>query len=268
MIDSRHQWASHTSAEIAALDPARAVAVLPVGAIEQHGPHLPLNTDSVIVEHVLAAGLARLPSAAPVLALPTQAVGWSLEHTDFAGTLSASATTAIALWTDIGRCVAQSGLRKLVIFNGHGGQPEICEIVARTLRAELGMMVVPLNWFGFGQPAGLFPPEELAFGIHAGALETSLMLHVCPQAVRMQALADFPSATPGMRQHYRHVSPQGPAGFAWMAQDLNPCGAVGDARLASAEAGAKILDHAAGHLASFLTEMVAVDWLTSSKIGR
>jgi creatinine amidohydrolase len=260
VIDEQHQWAARTSAEIAALDGQRAVALLPVGAIEQHGPHLPLDTDTAIVEAILAAGLSRLPAGLPVLALPTQAVGWSLEHGDFCGTLSASATTAIALWTEIGRCVARAGVRKLVLFNGHGGQPEICEIVARTLRADLGMMVVPLNWFGFGQPPGVFPAEELALGIHAGALETALMLHIRPHAVRTGEVAAFASATAEWRSRFRHVSPQGPAGFAWLAQDLNPAGAVGDARLATAAAGAAILDHAAGHLANFLTEMVAADW--------
>ncbi len=260
MFAEHRLWARRTSPEIAALDTARTVAVLPVGAIEQHGPHLPLDTDTAIAEAVLAAALQLVPETLPVLVLPTQQVGWSLEHARLPGTLSASATTSIALWTEIGRNVAHSGVKKLILMNGHGGQPEICEIVARTLRAEQNMMVVPLNWYGFGHPDGLFPAEEMRYGIHAGALETAVMLHIRPQSVRAQAIADFPSRTPQMRARYQHVSPQGPAGFSWLAEDLNPQGAVGNATLATAQAGETILAHAAQHVATVLQEMVAIDW--------
>lgn len=248
-------WRDLTTTDLTDVDPETTIAVLPVGAIEQHGPHLPLGTDAAIAEGIVRRALALLPEEASVLVLPTQAVGDSVEHRDFPGTLQASPETLIGLWSDIGRSVARTGIRKMVIFNSHGGQPQIVDIVAQRLRMELEMMVVRATYFQFGTPPGLFLAEELEHGIHGGAFETSMMLHLHPDLVRREAIADFVPLSKEMEQRYDVMRPEGPAGFAWASQDLHPTGACGDATAASAEAGARQVGHAARTLAAVLDDL-------------
>ena len=245
-------WRDLSTADIAALDTARAIAVLPVAAIEQHGPHLPLSVDADLNAGILTRALVQLPADLPVLALPMQEIGKSNEHQAFPGTLTHSAEGLIRGWTEIAESVHRAGIRKLVIFNSHGGQPQIVEIVAVDLRVRLSMLVVGLNWFDLGLPEGLFPEEELAYGIHGGAVETSMMLHLHPEKVRRDRLADFPS-------RYRDLAATHPlvrqTGFAWMTQDLNASGAIGNAALADTEKGRRIVEHAAERLAALLAEI-------------
>jgi creatinine amidohydrolase len=138
-------WSDLTTADFA-LDTARAIAVLPVAATEQHGPHLPLSVDTDIVNGVVAAALPHIAPDLPALFLPTQVVGFSPEHTRFAGTLTLKAETLIRVWTELGECVAASGVKKLVLLNSHGGQVGALDLVARDLRAPLGMLVYSVNW--------------------------------------------------------------------------------------------------------------------------
>ena len=144
-------WADWTTLDFQALAPSRAIdraiAILPVAATEQHGPHLPLSVDTDLVNGVVAACLPHLPADLPALFLPTQTVGLSPEHARFAGTLTLKAETVIRLWTDIGDSVATSGVKKLVLLNAHGGQVSVMDIVARDLRARLGMLVYSVSWF-------------------------------------------------------------------------------------------------------------------------
>ncbi len=248
-------WDELTTTDFRDLNPEAVIALLPVGAVEQHGPHLPLGTDAAIGDGIVARALALLPDDLTVLVLPSQAVGDSLEHRDFPGTLTASSTTLIELWTDIGRSVARAGVRKMVIFNSHGGQPQIVDIVAQRLRMDLEMMVVRATYFRFGSPDGLFAADELKHGIHGGALETSIMLHLHPELVRRDALADFPTLSREMEADYDLLRPDGAAGFAWASQDLNPEGVCGDAAQATAEAGDAQLDHAAHALCTVLQDL-------------
>ena len=245
-------WRDLSTTDIAGLDMARAIAVLPVSAIEQHGPHLPLSVDADLNAGILARALAQVPADLPVLALPLQEIGKSNEHQAFPGTLTQSAETLIRGWTEIAESVHRAGIRKLAIFNSHGGQPQIVDIVAVDLRVRLSMLAVGLSWFDLGLPDGLFPEEELAFGIHGGAVETSMMLHLHPNKVRRERLADFPS-------RYRDLAASHPlvrqAGFAWMTQDLHASGAIGNAALADAEKGRLIVEHAADRLAALLAEI-------------
>ena len=185
-------WADLATTDFAALDRARAIAVLPVAATEQHGPHLPLSVDTELVEGVLRASLPHLPADLPVFFLPTQALGFSPEHTAFAGTLSLKAETLIRLWTDIGESVAASGVKKLVLLNSHGGQVGLMDVVARDLRARLGLLVYSVSWFNLpllGEDGrdvnALFNADEHRFGVHAGEVETSMMLALRPERVRM-----------------------------------------------------------------------------------
>lgn len=256
-------WAELCTTDFERVDAQRTIAVLPVSATEQHGPHLPLCTDATINDGVLSAAMARLPATASVLRLPPLAVGDSLEHGAFAGTLSAELGTLIALWLAVGRDVARAGVRKLVIFNSHGGQKAHVDQVALRLRVECGLLVVRAHSFALGQPAGLFSADELAHGLHGGAVETSLMLHLRPDLVRREALANFRSLGQNLAARGGVLGVEKPVGFGWMTQDLNPAGACGDARAASAELGAQVLDHMATRLAALLGEVAALEWAPS-----
>ncbi len=251
------RWQELTHPEFARLDPARTVAILPVAAIEQHGPHLATAVDACLVDAVLDRALALAPPDLPLLALPTQAVGKSNEHLAFPGTLTLSAETLARLWTEIGESVHRAGLRKLVLFNSHGGQVQIMDIVARDLRVRFGMMVVKANWWGFGYPPGLYPETELRHGIHAGSVETSMMLAVRPDLVRKSEMRDYPPASVGLSARYKHLNAIGPSAYAWAAQDLNPAGAAGNAADADAARGRTIIEHAARGFAELLAEIVA-----------
>ena len=164
-------WAEMTWKDFEARDMARTIAVLPLAATEQHGPHLPLGTDTFIMEGYLARVVPRVPGELPVLFLPVQNCGLSIEHTDFPGTLSVPAELLIPAWTKICECVHRTGCRKLVLLNSHGGNSAILDIIAHDLRARLGMLVVMASWHRFGAPGGLFSAGELAHGIYAGETE-------------------------------------------------------------------------------------------------
>jgi creatinine amidohydrolase len=255
MAPPRRLWHELTTQDFAGLDRARAVAVLPVAAIEQHGPHLPLVVDSCINEGIVRRTLELLPAEAPVLVLPTMTVGCSPEHADFPGSLTAEPETLIRLWTEIGDGVARAGVSKLAIFNSHGGQPQIADIVAQRLRRRHRMLVCRISYFRLGLPEGLFPEDEVRHGIHGGAVETSIMLHLRPELVRLDKAANFVPRGLAMAREYRHLKPTGPAGFAWQSQDLHPSGACGDATLADADKGRQVVEHAARAVAEILTEM-------------
>ncbi|RYY92338.1 MAG: creatininase family protein, partial [Comamonadaceae bacterium] len=162
-------WADLTTRDFEALDPARAVAVLPLGATEQHGPHLPLGVDTRLVDGIVAAALPLLPADVPALFLPTQAIGLSPEHARFAGTLTLSSETLIRLWKDIGAGVARAGVRKLVLFNAHGGHVGAMDVVARELREAHDLIVYSVSWFNLplAEANAQFSADEHRFGVHA-----------------------------------------------------------------------------------------------------
>ena len=260
-------WDELTWQDFQALDRERTVAILPVSATEQHGPHLPLSVDATINRGVLTRALEFVPADLPVLVLPAMPVGYSVEHNAFPGTLSIGADTLRKLWRDIGRSVHRAGLRKLLIFNSHGGQPQIADIVARELRGELGMMVVVAHSYGFGEPAGLFSDDERRHGIHGGANETSQILHLRPDLVRQDEIADFHSAAANVEKTYRELRLESDSSkTGWQTQDLNPLGVCGDATAASAEAGRALIEHTARRLATLLSEISAYP-LTALKPG-
>lgn len=256
-------WHELTSAEFGTLDPSRTVAVLPIGATEQHGPHLTVSVDTTINEGIVSRALPLLADDLPVLVLPTQAIGVSVEHDKFPGSLTLSPETAIAAWTEIGAAVAASGVRKLLIFNSHGGQPQAAEIVCRRLRIRHSMFAATCMWNRLSPPTGLVPPDELRFGIHAGQVETAVMLALAPDRVRKARLQDFRNSTAAWDGH-AGLRAGGAVAFGWQAQDLNAEGAVGNAAAATAELGEAVLDRAAAGLAGLLAEISALDldaWL-------
>jgi len=248
-----------TTRDFADPEAARWIAVLPVAAIEQHGPHLPLAVDAVINQGVLARALELVPAALPVTVLPAQVVGKSNEHGAFPGTLTLSAETVIRLWTEIGESVARAGVRKLVIFNSHGGQPAIVDIVATDLRVRLGMLAVIANYYALARPEDMFGADELRFGIHGGAVETSMMLHLRPDMVRRDELRGFPSLAQRLAQEFKVLGPAGRVGFAWQTQDLGPTGALGDAAAADPERGRALVELYAGRFATLLEEVDRFD---------
>lgn len=238
------------------------VAVLPLGATEQHGPHLSLSVDTTLVDGVVQASLAHLDSAQRTLFLPTQSIGFSPEHLGFAGTLSLKAETVIRLWTEIGECVAASGVRKLVFFNAHGGQVALMDVVGRDLRQRLGMLVYSVNWYGLplldaqGQDVNaMFSAHEHRFGIHAGDIETSMMLALAPQQVDMAQARNFASSSEQRARDNPILGNGRSAKLAWSMQDYNPLGAVGNASAATAQKGHALVDAAGRALAAMLGEV-------------
>ncbi len=259
-------WADQSTAYFQALQTSgridQVVAVLPVAATEQHGPHLPLKVDTAIVDGVVAAALPNLRSDSTALFLPTHAVGFSPEHARFPGTLTLKAETLIRLWTDIGESVAATGVKKLVLFNAHGGQANFMDIVARDLRARLGMLVFSVNWYGLplrgahGEDINaLFTAEEHRFGIHAGDIETSMMLALAPHMVDLTRAENFPSTSQSRAEQFDILGNGKTAKLAWQIQDYNRSGAVGNAAAATAEKGAQIQAAAGRALALLLAEI-------------
>jgi creatinine amidohydrolase len=252
----RRHWVEMSSAEFALVDPERWVAVLPVGAVEQHGPHLPVMVDACINQAIVARALAVLPEALPVTVLPMTWVGRSEEHLDYPGSLTHSAETLRRVWYEIGASVSRAGVRKLLILNSHGGQIQVMQIVARQLRIDHGMLVAAASWPQLGLPDGLVDAAERRHGIHAGEVETSLMLALRPDLVRMAEAGDFVPVTKRADNDFPILMGLGAAGFGWMAQDLDASGAAGNAAAADAERGAVILDHVAHRLVALLDELV------------
>ncbi len=252
-------WGEHPASSYDRIDPDATVAVLPISAVEQHGPHLPLCTDQAIMEGMLETVAAIVPSDVDLRILPVQAVGKSDEHLFAAGTLSLPATTLIDNWTRLGALVAKTGVRKLVIVNSHGGNEDVMGIVARNLRVAHGMLVGKTSWFGFGYPAALFSELEIRDGIHGGDIETSLMLHFRPDLVDMALAENFRSAHAVALEHFKHLRPVGRIAFAWEADDLHPSGAVGNAAAATAEKGRETARYQAEAFVDFLRDMRAAD---------
>ena len=230
-------WAELKSSEFAGVDPHSAIAILPVAAIEQHGPHLPVMTDTAIMQGMIDTVLARLPDELTVLFLPIQTIGKSNEHLRSKGTITFSAENLLRVWFEIGEAVHRAGLRKLVIVNSHGGNAEVIAILARELRVRLGMLAVMSQWRRFGLPPDTYSAYDATYGIHAGDIETSLMLHFRPDLVDMAKAKLFPSKAADIEKRFTHLRPIGTHAFGWIAPDLNPDGAVGDASAATAEKG-------------------------------
>jgi creatinine amidohydrolase len=246
------QWGEMTSREIAGLgDPA--VVILPVAATEQHGPHLPTGTDAFILQGILEAA-ARRADMADAVALPLQPIGWSSEHGNLPGTLSLEAAILAEGWTALGASVAAAGLRRLLILNGHGGNPPAIALAAMRLRSRHDLLVAQVHWETLADPAGLAPADAPARDWHAGWIETSVMLHLRPELVAMEQAAAaemrFPEGLP----------PDGPAPWAWMTTDLNAGGVIGDPRLASAKLGKALVERAVDGLADLLRRMTAAEW--------
>jgi creatinine amidohydrolase len=254
-MTSKRFWGELKTTEFATLDPHMTIAILPVAATEQHGPHLPVSTDTTLMEGMIKTVLQRLPNDLNVLFLPVQAIGKSNEHLRSPGTVTFTAAQLLDIWYAIGEAVHRAGLRKFMIINSHGGNAEVIAIIARELRVRLNMLVATTQWRRFGLPANTFSAYDATYGIHAGDIETSLMLHFRPDLVDMAKAKNFSSSAPGMENEYVHLRPIGTHAFGWIAPDLNADGAVGDASAATAAKGKATAEHQADGFIALLKDI-------------
>lgn len=240
--------------QVDALPRDSTLLVLPTAAIEQHGHHLPLATDTLINNLLLGHALGKLPADFPIYALPPVHYGKSNEHLGFPGTLSLSASTFMAVLRDLGGSLARAGFQKLALYNTHGGNTALIDVMARDLRAEFGLRTFALHGSGGISFEGL-TPQEKAYGFHAGEVETAFLLASVPELVDRSAytanyIADI--------AHPELLLPENaPATFAWLTRDIAPSGVLGDPQPASAENGARWLDQAATRLAAALQAMAS-----------
>jgi len=244
-----------TTTSFASLDADRTVALLPVSACEQHGPHLPLSTDAIINAGVVGKMFAFLPEHTQVLVLPAQTIGDSIEHTAYAGTLSLDFDALVNSWLAIGTSVRRAGLHKMLIFNTHGGQRGHVDQTAVRLRVHKSMLVARVNSGDLGKPEGLFSEHERRYGMHGGDVETSLMMALAPDLIQMEALANFASRAEQLSESCHLLNAEKPIGFGWMTQDLNRAGVLGDASAASANKGERLLSHMATQLAKVCEDL-------------
>ncbi|WP_062219571.1 creatininase family protein [Aureimonas sp. D3] len=265
MTTLRPRFEENTSAGLAALGPAlaKAVAVVPIAAIEQHGAHLPLGTDAIIADAMVERALERLPDGLMATFLPVQRIGTSDEHSNFPGTLSLDWRTGVETLLRIGEGLARTGFRRLCIVSSHGGNTQVMELAALDLRRRFGLLCATAAWQRFGLPEELVPENERAIGIHGGAVETALMMAFRPDLVVTSNVQDQPSRQSRMAEEFRHLRAHGRLGFGWMAEDLNPVGTVGDARLASPEMGEAIARHQAARLVELLQDIARFDLATA-----
>jgi creatinine amidohydrolase len=254
-IPAERNFAYLTWKQVEAL-PKDALLILPTAAIEQHGPHLPLATDTLINNLLLGKALAKLPADVPIYALPPICYGKSNEHIGFPGTLSVSATTLMAVIRDIGSSLASAGFRRLVLYNTHGGNSSLVDVMARDLRAEFNLRVFCL----FGSAGAAFTglgAQEKAYGFHAGEIETAFLLSATPELVNtseytVNYIADI--TAPEL------LKPENAsATFAWLTRDIAPSGVMGDPTPSSAEKGERWIEAAATAAAACLEAMLAYE---------
>ncbi len=254
---SQFDWAGQTAPECRAALDDQTVVILPLGAVEQHGPHLPMDTDTRLAEHLTGAAMEVCAKTLKLKRLPALAFGQGLEHADYAGSLTLSPATLEQMIVELGASVARSGARRLVLFSAHGGNLAAMDNAALRLRYDWKMLVVKACYFNFPPLPDALPAKEWREGLHGGALETALMQYFAPHSVRTDELGHWPmdAALSGAR-----LAPEGSsARWAWLAQDLHAAGVVGDARLANAALGARLAAHYAGIFAEVLAETAAFD---------
>ena len=260
-IPAEREFAYLTWKQVEALPKEETLLVLPTAAIEQHGHHLPLATDTLINNFLLGKALEKLPATVHVYALPAVCYGKSNEHIGFPGTLSVSAATFMAVLRDIGASIHAAGFKRVAIYNTHGGNSSLVDVMARDLRAEFGLRTFCLYGSGGAAYTGL-SEQEKKYGFHANEVETSLLLSATPELVHtdeytVNYIADV--ARPEV------LLPENAAAtFAWLTRDIAPSGVMGDPRPATADNGAKWAELAAVKIVEALQAMVAFEGHTTA----
>ncbi|WP_425053546.1 creatininase family protein [Psychromarinibacter sp. S121] len=254
MASDALNWWSYSTAQFAERDLSDAVALLPIATVEQHGPHLPVGVDSMINAGIVARAMKKIGNDQKVLPLPMMPFGKSTEHLAYPGTLTLDWELVAQVWFQLGECVNRTGCRKIILFNSHGGQVALSQIVARDLRAKLGMMAVAATWFHITPMDDLFSQEEQKHGYHGGEIETSAMLALHPDLVDMSRAEDFRQLSMTMETENEILAP---GLMAWMAEDLHGSGVSGNAAASDAERGEILVDRAADRLITLIRETAA-----------
>jgi creatinine amidohydrolase/Fe(II)-dependent formamide hydrolase-like protein len=247
-----------TSPEIKALPKDKAAVVLSVASVEQHGPHLPVITDSLVGQTLLGKALEQLDPSVQVWVIPPLCYGKSNEHRPFPGTLTLSAQTLAAVVRDVALSVARAGFRRLVLLNSHGGNPPVLDYIARDLHEETGMQLFSIMISRMGLQDAVTDPDEAAWGMHAGDSETSWVLALAPELVHMDrtvGVGDYPRMPAGTR----HLAVRGPVGFAWLTADLSAMGVLGNPRTATAEKGQTYVAATVAKLAGVIEEIASFE---------
>ena len=269
-IPSSRWWWDLSTREFSTLPMQDIVAVLPIGAVEQHGPHLPVRVDAAINAGIVARVVELMPPDLPCLILPALPIGKSNEHLAYPGTLSLPYEVLGRVWFEVAKSAWRAGVRKIVFWNSHGGQPQLMEIVCRELRVELGLFAVGASWFRTIDSSDLYDAAERRHGIHGGESETGVMLHLHPDLVRMEHAADFISASVARSAAGGLLTPEGGVGYGWQAQDLHPAGVMGNAAAADADRGREEVERASQALLQLIAEVAAfrLDQLRSEPLFR
>ncbi len=255
-IPAQREFAYLTWKQVEALPRGETLLVIPTAAIEQHGHHLPLATDTLINNLLLGKALEKLPLTTHVYALPAVCYGKSNEHIGFPGTLSVSAATFMAVVRDIGASVHSAGFKKVVLYNTHGGNSSLVDVLARDLRAEFGLRTFCLYGSGGASFAGI-SKQERTYGFHANEFETAVLLSATPELVHtdqytVNYIADV--------DHPELLLPENAAAtFAWLTRDIAPSGVMGDPRPATAENGSLWIEEASTRIAAVLQAMIAFE---------
>ena len=235
------------------------IVVLPLGATEQHGQHLPFETDTLIAQGICDRLSGQLPDGLDVRFLPAEAIGYSPEHMDHAGSKTLTYDAAIERWTHIGDQAAKAGVRRFMLLNAHGGNSPLMSIVTQELRVRCSLLAVATSWTRFIKQSGIVSSNEEAFGIHGGDIETSVMLALHGDLVNMDEARDFPNLQEMLAINFKHLRAYGPHAFGWKAADLNRLGVTGNAGMATAEKGEALLNLALDGVKELLQDMAKLD---------
>jgi creatinine amidohydrolase len=251
------RFADLTGPQVSQLFTERTIVVQPLGAVEQHGPHLPLSTDSVVATAVAEAAVAQVGEELDVWLLPTLEYTKSNEHAWSPGTVWLSATTLLAVLDDLGRCIATTPAKRLVFLNGHGGNSALLNVANRELRLAHGLMTFLTHPGVPADQGGTSPAAELGMGVHGGTEETSIMLHLAPELVDMsKAERRVPEAI-ALNKYVRFG---GRVSFGWLSNDFFPDGYIGDPTAATAEIGKRLFDGSVQSLCESLREIAAFNY--------
>ena len=235
------------------------IAVLPLGATEQHGPHLPFETDTIIAESIAKRVEAQLPDSINALFLDVEPIGYSPEHMDFPGSKTLTFDEAINRWIGVGETMHHRGINKFLMLNAHGGNSPLITIVAQELRMRFDMLAVATSWTRFIKQSPAISTTEQTIGIHGGEIETSVMLALAPSLVNVEQAQAFPSLQEKLIEKHKHLRAYGPHAFGWKMGDLNPQGVVGNALKATPETGEVLLDMAVEGLIELMVDVDALN---------
>ncbi len=256
-FDESRQYENLSGPEIGRRVTDESILFLPIGAVEQHGPHLPLAVDHVIAHETASAVVANCGADLDVWQLPTLAISKSNEHAWSPGTLVLSADTIMRVLLDIGRSVATTNAQRLVLLNAHGGNTTLLNTALREIRLETGLKTFLMHPSLPPAYGGVSTEEELGMGIHGGRNETSVFMHLRPDDVNL-SLAE--RKVPEAIAENTHVKFGGSTSFGWLSNDFDPDGYIGDPTGASAELGKQLFENAVSNLSDAMAEVKTFDF--------